>query len=750
VMSASFGTVIVWEVVSNKVEKIVVGSLGPIRAIAFSPDNKKILFGGDYGVTLLWNLAERKVEKKFITNGYISAVAFSPDDKKILTGNYSGMTLLWDVATEKVEKYFINNTEYVNAVAFSPDSKNVLISHKNETTLWNIATNKLKKSFIDTHSWDITAMAYSPDKKNIVTYSSSNNGMITLWAGISEKAEKSFTEQEQGVFTVAFSPDGKIIVTTEEFGSIQLYNSENRQVLKTLKGHNGRISALAFSLDGKKLITGSMDNTAKIWDVASGQLEQSLLWDVETEEAKKTYNRMRKRLSVPAVAFSPDGKTVLTSCGDNTAKLWNSQNGQVLKTFVGHTQHVNNVAFAPNGKQVFTISKDSTAKLWDIQSGKAIKTFNARNGIASSNGKKLLTVSSEKNLELWDLVSGKIEKTFIGHTQLINDFAFSPDGKKIVTGSSDKTIKLWDVASAQAEKTFIGHTGAVNSVAFSPDGKKIISGSSDKTAKLWDIETNALEDRVYAFSLYEMAQAGLIIEPADTPQYIRDSTAYAEQIKQYEQFQNPLINVADFDFNAPIRKSTDYKNRELLIDSLINNVKAKQRAEQEAVEKQAAIEKEKTNPVGSLNDKVDKENDPLKKYNLYKILIDTLTKRWQQTPEEYGTELASAYINRAESGFKIEKFKESEQDLRAGIKADSTNKFLYTNLALALLFQGKLKQAQAEYEKWKDKTFDPNNDLSNYREAFLSDLNSYEASELIPKERIEDVKTIRKLLEKKE
>ena len=332
---------------------------------------------------------------------------------------------------------------------------------------------------------------------------------------------------------------------------------------------------------------------------------------------------------------------------------------------------------------------------------------------------------------MWDIAAEKAEKTFNGHADTVTAVAFSPDGKKVLTGSSDKTAKLWDIATEKAEKTFIGHTDEVTAVAFSPDGKKVLTGSKDKTAKLWDIATDAVEDRAYPFSLYEMAQQGLQIEPEDTPPYTADSTAYADKIERDRAEYEQAI--------AAWEGSAAYKQHMALINS---------------VTQQAALVSVRLKLIEDLTQQIRETEDTLKQYQLYCVLMDTLKGRFApslgdyNSSREFQTRLVMAYVNRAWCGFFLKKFKEGEQDIRAGIALDSTDLYLYTLLAPTLLLQGKFTEAKAEYERWKDKELDKANGFPTFKDAFLYALKAFEKAGIIPEERKVDVAAIRKLLEK--
>ena len=161
-------------------------------------------------------------------------------------------------------------------------------------------------------------------------------------------------------------------------------------MLQTFQGHQSFVSSVAFAPDGKSIVTGSGDKTAKLWSI-DGRL-------LQTFQGHQDY--------VSSVAFALDGKSVVTGSGDKTAKLW-SFDGRLLQTFQGHQSSVYSVAFAPDGKSIVTGSWDKTAKLWSLD--------------------------------------GRLLQTFQGHQDYVSSVAFAPDGKSILTGSDDNTAQLWHI-----------------------------------------------------------------------------------------------------------------------------------------------------------------------------------------------------------------------------------------------------------------------------------------------------------------
>ena len=290
------------------------------------------------------------------------------------------------------------------------------------------------------------------------------------------------------VNSVSFSPDGKLLVTGSNDNSLRLWDVASGKALKTFEGHQGRVNSVAFSPDGKQLASGSGDNSLRLWDVASGKV-------LKTFEGHQDW--------VMSVAFSPDGKLVASGSDDSSLRLWDVASGKALKTFEGHQGSVMSVAFSPDGKRLASGSGDNSLRLWDVASRKVLKTFEGhqdwvRSVAFSPDGKTLASGSGDNSLRLWDVASGKALKTFEGHQGSVLSVAFSPDSKLLASsGSFDGSLRLWDVASGKALKTFEGHQDWVNSVAFSPDGKTLASGSDDRSLRLWDVASRKVLKTFY-------------------------------------------------------------------------------------------------------------------------------------------------------------------------------------------------------------------------------------------------------------
>ncbi len=277
--------------------------------------------------------------------------------------------------------------------------------------------------------------------------------------------------------SVCFTPSGNYILSGSNDNTMKLWDVNTGKLIRDFIGHTASINSVSVSSNGLYVISSSSDNTIKIWNILNGQQINELTGH---------------KASINSICYSPDGKNILSGSSDKSIKLWNAESGKVIKTFYGHSGGIKSVCFSHNGEYILSSSSDKTVKLWDVSSGDEIKTFNFQtrwvNGVTFLNNSKKIIVKIDKLLKTFDIESGKEINSFEGHSGRIFAMRLSSNSMYALTGSYDKTIKLWDVGSGKVLKTFKGHNGSITDVRFSPDEKYILSGSTDCSIKLWSIE----------------------------------------------------------------------------------------------------------------------------------------------------------------------------------------------------------------------------------------------------------------------
>ncbi|WP_261248561.1 caspase family protein [Laspinema olomoucense] len=291
-----------------------------------------------------------------------------------------------------------------------------------------------------------------------------------------------------------------------------------------LTGHVGPVQGLAVDPQGKLLISGSWDNTLKIWDLETGEVRETLrserpsvirdvaldpysqrfasarddgsieIWQLDRQGSDLTVE-LEQRIEghfgpVYAIALTPDGLTLASGSQDNTIKIWAIETGELLHTLTDHRGPVRSLAISPDGQTLISGAGDATIKIWDLETGELQNTLTDHTrlvrGLAiAPSGKILASASWDQTLKIWDLTTGELQNTLMGHTDSVVSVAISPDGSTLVSGSDDDTIKLWNLTTGEELATLTNHRSDIFSLVFSLDGKTLVSGSWDQTIQVW-------------------------------------------------------------------------------------------------------------------------------------------------------------------------------------------------------------------------------------------------------------------------
>ncbi len=533
-------TVRIWDTDSGT-QMAVLEHTGRAAALAISTDGKWIITGGDDRSAKIFDA--QTGDLKFVLPDHrseVTAVALSPDGRLALTGDLRGRVALWDIKTQKIVHELVGHSRArITGAAFVDGTRAVTSAADNTVAQWNVETGKELPNLILKHSDSVNSIALRPKTRQLITASedkkvrvwdletakvlatwdtpsSINSVAIDAageWALATESdarkvylwkigngdqiAPERELEVKGPLWSAIFAPtrNGQTLLTLGG-SDARLINVESKEVRLTFSPH-GVVASASFSPKGDRIVTGSWDFSARVWNAITGADELKL----GGEEGHTGY--------VNSATFSPDeeGKWVLTASDDGTAKLWDSRTGKLVKTLSGHTDRVRHAEFSRDGTRVVTSSSDKTAIIWDTATGKPIGQPLQGHQWAvlfaqfSSDGSKLITGSEDNMAAIWDVATGKPLLQLSGHTARVTSVAFAPDDNRAVTASQDGSVKLWDtnfkaedtkpadeLAQARLAKeilTLDGHTREVTSVTFSPDGRYVLTGSQDGRAILW-------------------------------------------------------------------------------------------------------------------------------------------------------------------------------------------------------------------------------------------------------------------------
>ena len=300
---------------------------------------------------------------------------------------------------------------------------------------------------------------------------------------------------------LAFTPDGKWIISgggePGKPGELKLWDVANERLKMSLDGHNELVTALAVTADGRMLASASgiYDKKSERW--TDGEIKT---WNLKTGELVTSWRGHTKLIT--ALAFLPDGKTLLSASEDKSIIFWDVEQGQATRTLKGQTGSVTSLAVTVDGKFLASGSSDRTVRVWDVATYKTATTLKGHSGpvasLAFSNdGKTLISTGGVYDLEMgkwlsgevkvWDMPGGNERATFKKHTDVVSAVALTPEGQAMITGSWDTTMKLWDLVTKQDRATILGHSSRITAVALAQEGKLLASGSGDRTVKLWQV-----------------------------------------------------------------------------------------------------------------------------------------------------------------------------------------------------------------------------------------------------------------------
>jgi peptide/nickel transport system permease protein len=332
-----------------------------------------------------------------------------------------------------------NNDPYSNRL--SPGAR---VADSNTTAYtWDVATGEIVRNPIG-HNDTVLSIGMSPDGDIFATASA--DGTVRLWrtsiAGFIRVLE-THEETHEAVNAVIFHPGGEWFLTASDDGTAQLWpvdkpvRTDPDVPVMVFEGHTAGVTSAAFSPDGTQLLTGSADGTARLWSVPEGDLLRSF-GATPTAEGEAAPDAV----AINAVAYSPDGATILAGSADGTIQVWDASNGAALDSFT-HDDAVTMMHFNAAGDLLLTASADGTARLWDV-------------------------------------AAGEVAQTFSGHDVAVYSAVFGTDENSVITAGADGTTYLWDAASGEVTQTFNTVDYPVHAAVMTPDGTTIITGTEGR------------------------------------------------------------------------------------------------------------------------------------------------------------------------------------------------------------------------------------------------------------------------------
>lgn len=462
-------SVIVIDPLAGQIELELVGHSGTIRSLAFDHSGLRLASASEDGTVRVWDLTDGSVVHELTRDGLpVWAVAFHPDATEVVGAFQDGVIEAWNAETGEVAWAMVGHSAVVYDLAFDASGDRLAsVSFDKTVRVWNALTGA-SEAVLQGHDQAVRCVAFAPDNERLVT--GSNDRTLRLWSRHPAGVITAEAPEADSLSAVAIQDDGVVVVGSSYPGVLELRDRGTEP--RVLETYEDEITSV--STHGRLIAAGFQEEACvRLFDLSRGAPPVTL---------------RGHELSVTSVAFTPDGSRVVSGSDDETVRVWDIGTGECTQVLAGERE-VTSVAVSGDGKWVAAGALDGGVRLWRVGVWGEARVFEGPGAgifaLAFDPRSHLIAAGAgDHSLRVWDVQTGHLVATLLGHDQRVRAVAFHPDGDRVVSGADDAMLRVWDLEQERTLLALRGHRGPVRAVAWR--GARVVSVGDDRAMRIWE------------------------------------------------------------------------------------------------------------------------------------------------------------------------------------------------------------------------------------------------------------------------
>jgi WD40 repeat protein len=472
---------------------------GQAACVALNQSGSLAAAGHADGRAAIWDLETGQPLQAFSAHSQpIAACTFSPGSRYVFTASLDRLLRVWDVVSGQLLDSFQRHPDALSCCACANIAdKLIAISGSNDGSIraWELGETDNSAQLLwssEAHRNRVSACAVGAMKSGTpVAITGGGDGEICIWNLTEGVLLNRLSAHSARITAISIGQyEGEtLFASASEDRTVRLWNLSTGQLWASLDAHSRAVTGCA--LDGGDLLSTSLDGTLRQTPI------RELLQTNETAQTSE-----RHGAPVSACAFTPDGKRVLTASLDRELRVWETGSGRVVRRFAGHTGNVNDCAVRADGKTVLSASSDGAVRHWDLSTGKTLRILMGHGGPVTAcafnpqpevSHWSAVSGGADRTLRLWDLESGKTFITLKGHGDTISSCAVNSDGSLIASTGRDRTLRVWSVETRDPVQVIREDRGAYTWCGFGVEGEYVWYGTEDGRIQRLELASGKVE-----------------------------------------------------------------------------------------------------------------------------------------------------------------------------------------------------------------------------------------------------------------